>query len=106
MRRYGNVNQRELPSRQSALAIAALGRHDKSVRVLLDLGADVNDADYIGMTPLMDAVSADDATAVRMLLAAGANTTVTNKSGRSALSLAQELHHAGIAELLRTPTLR
>lgn len=92
VRRYGNVNQRELPSRQSALSIAAAGRHDKSLRSLLDLGADVNGADHIGITPLMNAVAANDATAVRMLITSGANTAATNKAGQSALSLAQDLH--------------
>jgi hypothetical protein len=60
--RYGNVNQRELPSQQTALAVAAAGRHYTSVRILLELGADVNSVDRIGVTPLMNAVLAGDLT--------------------------------------------
>jgi ankyrin repeat protein len=102
VRRHNNVNQRELPSQQSALAIAAAGRHDNSVKTLLELGADVNCADYIGITPLMNAVAANDATAVRLLIASGANTAARNKAGQSALSLAHELHRDELAELLLT----
>ena len=52
---FENANQRELPSRQTAIAIAAAGGHVKSVQTLLALGADPNIADGIGVTPLMNA---------------------------------------------------
>jgi ankyrin repeat protein len=98
--RYGNVNQRELPSQQTALAVAAAGRHDASLQMLLVLGADANSADQIGVTPIMNAVVAGDVTAARALIASGANVIVTNKAGQSAALLAQEFRRDQILRLL------
>jgi len=97
---YQNVNQRELPSRQTALAIAAAGGHIKSLRTLLDLGADPNLSDYIGMTPLMNAVEAGSEDAVTALVGAGANIAAVDKAGDSAISLARELHRDRMLTLL------
>lgn len=99
--KYGNVNSRELPSRQTALGLAAAGGRDESLKALLQLGAEVNSPDYIGVTPLMNAVQAGDITAARLLIAAGANTAAVNKAGASALSLALARNRADIADLLR-----
>jgi hypothetical protein len=85
---FNNVNQRELPSRQTALAIAAVGGRIKSLQALLALGADPNIADSIGVTPLMNAVLAGREEAVTALVHAGANVAAIAKAGDSATSLA------------------
>jgi hypothetical protein len=97
---YDNVNQRELPSRQTALAIAAAGGHVKSLRTLLELGADPNLSDYIGVTPLMNAVEAGSGDGVTALVRAGANIAAVNKAGDSATSLAKKLRRDNILPLL------
>jgi uncharacterized protein len=98
---YHNVNQRELPSLQTAVAIAAAGKDIQSLRTLLKLGADPNISDYIGVTPLMAAVTAGSEDTVKLLTAAGANVAAVNKAGDSAISLAKELHHNQLLPLLQ-----
>ncbi|MGO9084908.1 MAG: ankyrin repeat domain-containing protein [Candidatus Sulfotelmatobacter sp.] len=100
---FQNVNQRELPSRQTALAIAAVGGRVKSLRTLLELGADPNLSDYIGMTPLMYAVEVGNEDAVTALVHAGANVAAVNGLGESATSLAKEWHRDKILPLLVAP---
>jgi len=100
--KYDNVNQRGLPSRQTALAVAAAGGRVRSLRTLLELGADPNRSDYIGVTPLMNAVVIGSEDAVTTLLLAGANTTTVNGAGDSAPSLAKKLHRKKILGLLET----
>ncbi len=97
---FQNVNQRELPSRQTALAIAAVGGRVKSLRTLLELGADPNLSDYIGMTPLMYAVEVGNEDAVSVLVHAGANVAAVNAAGKSAMSLAKERHQEKMLPLL------
>jgi len=97
---YNNVNQRELPSRRTALAIAAAGGHVKSLRTLLELGSDPNLSDYIGVTPLMDAVEAGNEECVRALILAGAKTDSVDEAGDSASSFAKRLHRNRMLLLL------
>jgi hypothetical protein len=89
---YQNVNQRELPSLQTATGMAAAGGHIESLRTLLELGADPNIPDYIGVTPLIAAVTAGSEDAVKMLIAGGADPTAIDNAGDSAASQAKELH--------------
>jgi hypothetical protein len=97
---FHNLNQRELPSRQTALAIAAAGGHVKSLQTLLLLGADPNIADGIGVTPLMNAVLAGSEEAVATLIRAGAILTAINKAGDSATSLAKQFGREKMLPLL------
>jgi ankyrin repeat protein len=95
-----NVNQRELPSQRTALFNAVAGRHLKSVRALLDLGADPNIADFEGDTPLKTAVVADSDESVRLLLRAGASVNQANSIGITPLMEAAELGRIDILEIL------
>ncbi len=99
--RWNNVNQRELPSQQTALSIAAAGGCLNSLQVLLELGADPNLPDNIGVTPLMNAVIDDNPRAVETLLAKGARPSVANKAGDTALTIAEKLHRDNLLPLLR-----
>lgn len=98
--RFHNVNQRELPSRQTALAIAAAGGYVESMNTLLQSGADPNISDYIGVTPLMNAVTIGSEDGVKLLLKAGANAAAVNANGDSAASLANKLHRRSLLPLL------
>jgi ankyrin repeat protein len=97
---FQNVNQRDLPSRQTALAIAAVGGRVQSLRTLLELGADPNLSDNIGMTPLMYAVEVGNEGAVSALVHAGANVAAVNDAGKSAMSLARERNQEKMLPLL------
>jgi len=67
---------------------------------LLQAGCDVNAADSEGRTPLMYAARYRRQTAVRLLLARGANAKARDKSGMIALDLAKQLNNLEIISLL------
>ncbi|MEQ8330372.1 MAG: ankyrin repeat domain-containing protein [Longimicrobiales bacterium] len=72
----------------TALAVAARGGHDGTVRLLIDLGADVDaTSDPLGMsmTPLMLAGAWGRTSALEMLLDAGADMEAPNAMGYPAL---------------------
>lgn len=58
------------------------------IAVLLDSGAEVNAMTHVGITPLMNAVEADNTGAVKLLLSRGADPTIKNFQGKRALDLA------------------
>ena len=78
------------------------------VKLLLERGANVNavnvreDSDFFGVTPLlMNALMKDDcAEATKLLLDAGAHTTVTFK-GKTVVQIAEENGNTRILEVLR-----
>lgn len=84
-----DVNLRSNSGR-TALAIAAYCRRWDAMKILLERpGIDVNQADYRGITPLMITARHcfGDRTALKMLLAAGADLTARDKKGRLACDM-------------------
>lgn len=71
------------------------------VRQLLEAGADVNNTDSWGHTPLMSASWGGHKEIVQVLLAHGANVNVTTSRGWTALRFATNLPHPEIVELLK-----
>ena len=65
-------------------------------------GVDINAIDEAGFTPLMYAATIDfgDTTTLQALLAAGADRTIRNASGRTALQQARRLGHQTLAKAL------
>jgi ankyrin repeat protein len=63
-------------------------RQVKTLRCLLDAGADINEQDKNGATPLHRAVRTRCAAAVKFLLDSGSNATSKNKPGSTAFHLA------------------
>lgn len=70
---------------RGALAMAAESGAANSVTVLLERGAQPNQADEFGITPLMLAVRSADAAALNALLSAQAAVNAVDKAGNSAL---------------------
>jgi ankyrin repeat protein len=68
-------------------------------------GVDINAIDDAGFTPLMYAATIDfgDTATLRALLAAGADRSIRNESGRTALQQARQLGHARLARVLSQP---
>lgn len=66
-------------------------------------GMAVNTRDPNGNTALMLAVRHRQAAAVRKLLDSGADTTLLNKDGSTALHLANQMGFADMAQLLQAP---
>jgi len=67
---------------------------------LLACGADLNEADSVGRTPLMCAVTRHSPEMVAFLLDCGADKNLTNKDGKSAYDLAVDRGFTDIASLL------
>jgi ankyrin repeat protein len=89
------------------ILLGPVGDKAKTIRVLLENGADVNVQDEswmkTGSTPLMYAVMQGDAALVQALLTKGARLDLKNKDGNTALSLAKKDGLEYITQLLEKP---
>ncbi len=85
----------------TALMKAALWKHPKVVRHLLDAGANVNAKTQGGGTALNNAVIGGSLGIVKMLLDAGAEVNARSFQQATALNYAKEQRHAVVA-LLRS----
>ncbi len=89
----------------SALYWASMQGQARIAKRLLDgkyegKGADINLQEKLGWAPLMRACYSGQEAVVRLLLERGANATLRNKDGRTALSYARTFKHASIVALL------
>lgn len=95
----------DAPSRGAApvrpLHSAVSGLHRDLAALLLEAGADVNDAQTGGLTPLMLAALRGDTELAELLLAHGAQAGATDEEGRTAADLAAEDGHAALVARLR-----
>ena len=67
------------------LHLAALNKHGQTIETFLVLGADIHAKDYTGLTPLHAAASNKNLEAYCFLIDRGADPTMQNESGRTAL---------------------
>ncbi|WP_338872034.1 ankyrin repeat domain-containing protein [Myxococcus stipitatus] len=79
---------------------AVLAQDAASLKSQLDAGADPNPFDDEGQTPLMVAARAGDVELMGLLLDAGADSSLTNAVGESAIILAAAHHHEEAVRLL------
>ena len=89
----------------TALHLAVLSVNADVVHQMLAAGAAVDALDIRGMTPLMFAIGTDrpDPRIVRMLLQAGASTTLQSKTGESAIDWARKFQNPEILAELKLP---
>lgn len=81
------VNKRN-SYQQTLLIIAAINGQERAVRLLIALGARLNDQDMYGTTALFFAVVNSKLSIVEILVQAGAIVNISNKNGESDLSFA------------------
>jgi hypothetical protein len=83
---------------------ATITNRPEVIPELANARVDVNAVDDAGFTPLMYAATIDfgDTAALDALLAAGADRTIRNGAGRTALQQARQLGHARLARALST----
>lgn len=86
---------------QTALSFAAKTNHVRSAKSLLEHGADMNEKDDYGDSPLFLSVLGRAAATTQYFLRQGADYTVTNKSGKTILHYAAEF---GTPEVLAALT--
>ena len=95
------INQKD-KDETSALMLAASNLNLQSVKTLIEAGANINDYDDDGMTPLILAAQYDDAEKVlKYLLENGADINIKNNYGETALMKAKEWDNSGAIKILR-----
>jgi ankyrin repeat protein len=82
------------------LLYAATGGKDEVVKLLLDLGANINAVSDNGTTPLMMAVRGGHKSTVKLLLDRGANPNMKNERGETALTWAMDRGYTEIGTAL------
>ena len=80
---------------------AAHNGHKDVVELLLDSGADPNQASRSGVTPLHEAAFGGHKDVVQLLLDRGADPSKTATGGRTPLTLALNQNHTEIANILQ-----
>ncbi|XP_028831632.1 KN motif and ankyrin repeat domain-containing protein 4-like isoform X2 [Denticeps clupeoides] len=99
----GDVNARLAPAGQTALHLAVRRGREDMVRLLLSAGADCNAQDQSESTALMNACELGCCDIITALLERpDCDVTLTDRDGRSALSIALQAPHPDAASLLRT----
>lgn len=79
---------------------ASIGTNLELIELLIDSGADVNAQSTGGETPIMKAISFDNADATKTLLEKGADSEIENKMGRNAISFAKASRNKDILAAL------
>jgi hypothetical protein len=98
-----DVHAPEPTSGRTALHKASFWGHSKTVSFLLqNCRLNVNALDYNGDTPLHDAVKLDHPATVEILLSAGADPTIRNLQGKTAIDLATELGRQNMLNLFKS----
>ncbi|MEO5779235.1 MAG: ankyrin repeat domain-containing protein [Arthrobacter oryzae] len=90
----------------TALIPASEHGHVETVRILIAAGVPVNHVNNLGWTAMQEAILLNNGgpkqqEVVRQLLDAGADPTIPDPQGRTALANAERLGFAGIAALIR-----
>uniref|UniRef100_A0A3Q0S3I8 Uncharacterized protein n=1 Tax=Amphilophus citrinellus TaxID=61819 RepID=A0A3Q0S3I8_AMPCI len=100
--KLGDVNARSRQAGQTALMLAVSHGRVAMVKLLLSCGVDVNAQDHEGSTALMCASEHGHTHIARLLLETGrCDTSLTDKNGQTALSVAEGASHQDIVDLLK-----
>lgn len=84
----------------TSLADTIIAEDQNAVRYLLQYGADLNQLDEYGFTPLIEAAIADNIHIARMLIDSGADVNLQDMAGGTALHWAAENNNVALVKLL------
>jgi ankyrin repeat protein len=70
--------------------------------VLLEMGANINEPDNMGNTPLMSAIENEDIDTVKLLIKKGADISIRRIDGKDALTLAEEKNNVEIVNVIKS----
>jgi len=90
------------PLKVQALHAAVAGRNLEIVKAILEAGGNPNAQQQAGFRPLHEAGSNANRALAELLIAHGADPTLTGDDGKSAIDLAREKGHAEFADWLAT----
>jgi len=90
------------PLKVQALHAAVAGRKLEVVKAVLDAGADPNAQQQAGFRPMHEAGTNANRALAELLLAHGADPSLTSDDGKSAIDLAREKGHGEFADWLET----
>ena len=93
-------------SGRTPLYIASNYGQLRSVKVLLNNGADIDKAKFDGVTPLMNACFGGHLNVVDVLLRHNANVNLKDTNGNTALKMAKQQGHTMVVETLKTAGAR
>mgnify|MGYP003353094537 FL=1 len=88
------------PLKVTALHAAVAGRRLDIVAAVLAAGADANAQQQAGFRPIHEAANQSNTLLAELLLAHGADPTLPDDSGKSAIDVARDKGHAEFAEWL------
>ena len=74
---------------------------EQFMRILLDMGADLNQREARGVTPLMWSVLFNNRSTTDLLLHLGADYSITTPDGKTALDLAEQCGYYDIVAVIR-----
>lgn len=86
----------------AALHAAVAGRNMEAIKAVLAAGADANAQQQAGFRPMHEAGANANRALAELLIAHGADPTLTNDDGKSAIDFARDKGHADFADWLAT----
>lgn len=90
------------PLKVAALHAAVAGRNIEAVKAILAAGADANAQQQAGFRPIHEAGNNANRTLAELLIAHGADPTLTADDGKNAIDIARAKGHAEFADWLAT----
>ena len=94
------INSKNYKDQMNPLHIACYKGNKKIIKILLDLGIDINSKDTNGYTPLFYAIISKNENLVKMLILRGANKFIKDINNRTPYDLAITMNEYNIVNLL------
>ena len=94
------ISNRNSKDHMNPLHIASNKKHKNVIKLLIDLGGDVNSQDINGYTPLHYAVMTRNGNMTKRLILRGANKLIKDKKNRTPYDLALSMNDKDLVDIL------